>query len=254
MNQTPPPTAAGAAQDTERPSIRLYVTDPLKDGERVTCTAAQAHYLGTVMRRARSDQLRVFNGTDGEHLATIAELKREHCVLTIGVALRPQAPQTDIWLAFALLKRSPTELIVQKATELGVSALLPLFTTRTNADRTNSARLQAIAIEAAEQSERLSVPVVHGPRALSAVLAGWPPQRRLVACFERDADMPIRRQIDGPQGLLPQGLLIGPEGGFTDAELDAVRACPFVETATLGPRVLRADTAAIVGLALLQAS
>jgi 16S rRNA (uracil1498-N3)-methyltransferase len=249
MSNPPPPTAATAAQAAESTSIRLYVTDPLQDGGRVSLTAPQSHYLGTVMRRGRNDRLRVFNGVDGEHLATITEIKRDRCVLRVGPMLREQAPDADIWIAFALLKRGPTDLIVQKATELGVAAIMPLFTTRTNADRTNAARLQAIAIEAAEQSERLNVPTVHLPRALSALLAGWPSDRRLVACFERSADAPIGRHAGEKLGLL-----IGPEGGFTDAELDAVRACPFVEAATLGPRVLRADTAAIVGLALLQAA
>jgi 16S rRNA (uracil1498-N3)-methyltransferase len=249
MVRTSPPTAADETQDVASVSIRLHVAEDLRPGERLTLAPGQAHYLGAVMRRGSGDRLRLFNGRDGEHLVTIGELRRERCVVTIGPQLRAQEAEPDIWLAFALLKRGPTELIVQKATELGVGTLVPMFTTRTNADRANVSRLQAIAIEAAEQSERLSVPLVHTPRALSAVLSGWPAERRLVACFERNAGEPIARGT--PQ---PCGLMIGPEGGFTDAELDAVRGHPFVVPATLGPRVLRAETAAIVGLALLQAA
>jgi 16S rRNA (uracil1498-N3)-methyltransferase len=256
MSKPPPLTASAPAQDASTqdpapPSIRLHVPAALAEGVQLPLDAAQAHYLGNVMRRGRGDRVLLFNGADGEHLATITDLKRDRCSVAVGPQTRPQTPEPDLWLAFALLKRGPTELIVQKATELGVSALLPVFTTRTNADRTNLARLQAIATEAAEQSERLCVPAVHPPRALNALLATWPANRTLVACFERGADAPIRRLPS--TAATPLGLLIGPEGGFTDAELDAVRAHPFVEPVTLGPRILRADTASIVGLALLQA-
>lgn len=254
MTPVSPLTAPAPTQDAATPSIRLHVEGGLAEGVQIALTAAQAHYLGGVMRRGRGDRLLVFNGADGEHLASIAELRRERCTLLVERQTRPQTAEPDLWLAFALLKRTPTELIVQKATELGVSALLPLFTTRTNADRTNLVRLRAIATEAAEQSERLCVPVVHPPCALNALLSGWPAERTLVACCERGADTPIRRRPVGEAGAAPLGLLIGPEGGFTDAELDALRAHPFVEAATLGPRILRADTAAIIGLALLQAS
>jgi 16S rRNA (uracil1498-N3)-methyltransferase len=208
--------------------------------------AGQAHYLGAVMRLGVGGRVTLFNGVDGEFLAAVAELRRERCRVVVGARTRVQAGEADVWLAFALLKRGPTELIVQKATELGVAALLPVVTARTNAERANLARLQAIATEAAEQSERLSVPVVQAPRTLAAVLAGWPAGRRLVACVER---VEAPRVVSG-QGR-PDGLLVGPEGGFTGAELDAIHAHPFVEAASLGPRILRAETAAIVGLALI---
>ncbi len=231
------------------PSIRLFLPFPLAEHGTAITSPGQAHYLAHVMRRGVGDRLRVFNGIDGEFVATITDLRRDAASLAIGQQTRPQQPDPDLWLLFALLKRAPTELIIQKATELGVGALLPVFTTRTNADRTNTDRLIAIATEAAEQCGRLTVPTLHAPRALSAVLADWPPARRLIACCERAADLPVPRDGTGPTALL-----IGPEGGFTDAELDALHARPFVLPVTLGPRLLRADTAAIVGLALLQAA
>jgi 16S rRNA (uracil1498-N3)-methyltransferase len=161
--------------------------------------------------------------------------------------LRPQASGPDLWLVFAPLKRDATDLVVQKATELGVSAILPAFTERTNAARLNEIRLAAIATEAAEQCERLTIPRIAAPRRLSELLADWPAERRLVAAMERVDTAPIR-PTPGPTALL-----IGPEGGFTVAELDALGRHPFVLPATLGSLILRAETAAIVGLALLQA-
>ena len=246
MTKLAPPMSQIDAQ-AQLPSIRLFLPGPLGDQATVTTTAAQAHYLAHVMRRGVGDRLRVFNGSDGEFVATISDLRRDHAALAIGEQSRPQPREPDLWLIFALLKRGPTELIVQKATELGASALLPAFTTRTNADRTNLDRLTAIATEAAEQCGRLTVPTLRPPRALSAILADWPAGRRLIACFERAADLPMPRSNNEPSALL-----IGPEGGFTDTELDALQARPFVLPVTLGPRLLRAETAAIVGLALLQ--
>lgn len=228
-------------------SIRLYVEPPLVADAMIDVTPAQAHYLGTVMRRGPGDALRLFNGRDGEFQARIATIRRDQASLHVEDRLRPQAAEPDLWLAFALLKRDATDLVAQKATELGVSALLPVLTARTNAHRVNQARLVAIAIEAAEQSERLTIPEVRSPQPLAELLAGWPPGRALFVAVERAAAQPI------PSTRGPAALLIGPEGGFTPSELDAMRANPFVTPVTLGPRILRAETACIVGLALLQA-
>jgi 16S rRNA (uracil1498-N3)-methyltransferase len=227
-------------------SIRLFVDKPLAAGTAIEATAAQAHYLGTVMRRGSGEAVRLFNGRDGEFSAHIEAIRRGRVTLLVGRSLRAQASEPDLWLAFALLKRDATDLVVQKATELGVAALLPVITERTNAHRMNATRLAAIAIEAAEQCERLTVPALHRPCSLMALLAGWDPGRRLCVAAERTA-APAVRPARGPAALL-----VGPEGGFTPAELDALQVRPFVTVVSLGPRILRADTACIAGLVLLQ--
>lgn len=229
-------------------SIRLYVDMPLAAGKTTETTAAQGHYLGTVMRRGIGESVRLFNGRDGEFAARITAMRRGSASLLIEQRLREQASEPDLWLAFALLKRDATDLVVQKATELGVAALFPVITERTNANRVNEARLAAITVEAAEQCERLTVPVLHEPRPLMALLGEWEPARRLFVAAER-VDAPAIGPAHGPAALL-----VGPEGGFTPAELEGLRAHPFVTAVSLGPRILRADTACIAGLALLQAA
>ena len=227
-------------------SIRLFLDTPLGLGGTVSTSAAQAHYLATVMRRAVGDTVHLFNGRDGEGVAHIVTLRPDRAELTVERLLRVQAAEPDVWLLFALLKRDATDLVVQKATELGVSALHPIITERCNTHRMNANRLRAIAVEAAEQCERLTVPVLHDARSLPAVLNGWRSDRRLFVALER-SDAPCVAPVPDPKALL-----VGPEGGFSSAELDAVRAHPFVTAVSLGPRVLRAETACIAGLALLQ--
>lgn len=226
-------------------SIRLFTAARLQAGVGVAGSASQAHHLGTVMRRRAGGMVRLFNGHDGEWQARIEVLHRDRLALMPERRLRPQAAEPDLWLAFALLKRDATDLVVQKATELGVSAIHPVVTAHTGAARVNLDRLRAIAVEAAEQSERLTVPDLHEACGLPALLAGWPCARRLAVAVERREAPPITAAAGG--------LLVGPEGGFDPAELDVLHRHPFVVPVTLGPRVLRAETAAIVGLALLQA-
>jgi 16S rRNA (uracil1498-N3)-methyltransferase len=228
-------------------SIRLHVEAPLREGAEIAATPGQAHYLAAVMRRGVGDALRLFNGIDGEFAARIATLKRDRANFAVEALLRPQAPEPDIWLAFAPLKRDATDLVVQKATELGAAALLPVFTARTNTARLNEARLAAIAIEAAEQCERLTVPRLRPPVRLPELLASWPADRPLYACLERAGAMPLHPATG------PAALLIGPEGGFAPGEVDLLAKYGFVRPVSLGPRILRAETAAIAGLALLQA-
>lgn len=229
-------------------SIRLFVEEALFAGASVDTTPAQAHYLANVMRRPLGGAVRLFNGRDGEWLARIQVLKRDRAGLSVTRQLRTHTPTIGPTLAFSLLKRDATDLVVQKATELGATVIAPLLTERTAPARVNHARLSAIAREAAEQSERLDVPAVLDAQHWTGFLDTWPKERRLYVCVER-AD---ERFIPASCGERA-GLLVGPEGGFAVAELDAVRSRPFVVPVSLGPRVLRAETAAIAGLALLQA-
>jgi 16S rRNA (uracil1498-N3)-methyltransferase len=227
--------------------IRLHVEAALAAGAAIEATEGQAHYLGSVMRRAIGDTVHLFNGSDGEWAARIAALSRGKASFAVETLVRPQAADADLWLMFAVLKRDTTDLVVQKATELGVSALLPVFTERTNAGRVNLDRLRAIATEAAEQSERLTVPAFRPARQLHDGLAEWPADRALFVALERTDAQPLM-PASGPAGLL-----IGPEGGFGPRDHTILDRCRFVRPVSLGPRILRAETAAIVGLALLQA-
>ena len=210
----------------------------------------QAHYLGTVLRRDAGALVRVFNGVDGEYLARIAAPARRGSTLTVVEKLRDQPPETGPWLLFALLKRDATDLVVRQAVELGASRILPVITERTNAARVNEDRLRAIVVEAAEQCERLTLPPVDTPARLDAILTRWPVERRLFAALERHDPPPGL----SPSGLSPPGpaaLLIGPEGGFTAGEQTWLLRLPFVTPISLGPNVLRAETAAAAGQALL---
>jgi 16S rRNA (uracil1498-N3)-methyltransferase len=216
----------------------------LSTGAEILLARDQAHYVGNVMRLGRGAALALFNGRDGEWIGALAEIRRDRAVVVLERRTRPQEVEPDLWLVFAPLKRDATDLVVQKATELGVSALRPVFTARTNTARMNLERLLAIAREAAEQSERLTVPEIFPPVPLLDCLGAWPADRALAAAIERRGAAPL----PGNAGAL----LVGPEGGFAPVELDALRAARFVSPICLGPRVLRAETAVIAGLALLQ--
>ena len=227
--------------------IRLHVDAPLSAGAAIRASVAQAHHLGPVMRRSIGDHVRLFNGREGEWSGYIAALSRGNATLVAESLVRPQQDDLDLWLVFALLKRDTTDLVVQKATELGVSLLMPVFTERTNAARVNQDRLHAIATEAAEQSERLTVPVIRDVRALDHVLDEWPRDRPLFVAMER-AGLPPPAPTAGPAALL-----VGPEGGFGPRDRGLLERYDYVRPVSLGRRILRAETAAIAGLTLLQA-
>jgi 16S rRNA (uracil1498-N3)-methyltransferase len=231
--------------------IRLFVDAPLVAGAIIGASAAQAHYLGTVMRRSHDDVVALFNGKDGEWDAAITAVGRGKASFHVGERRRPQQDEPDIWLVFALLKRDATDLVIEKATELGASAILPVLTERTNASRVNEDRLRAIATEAAEQCERLTIPTLHAPRPLHEILQNWPTERPLFVAWER-ASVGADPAVMAPLGC-PLGLLVGPEGGFGPRDTARLRQHGFVRPLSLGPRILRAETAVIAGLTLLQA-
>lgn len=232
--------------------IRLFVPGPLTRGTEIAASPDQAHYLAAVMRRAVGDTVLLFDGRSGEWRARIAALSRKAAMLSVEEQTRPQAAEPDLWLLAPVLRRETTEWMVEKATELGVARILLTTSARSAVTRTNPDRLAAIATEAAEQCERLSVPEVVPPAPLARVLAGWLPRRHLLLADESRTAPPAPAVIAGaPPGAW--ALLVGPEGGFTSGELDGFRKLPFCLAASLGPRILRAETAAIAGLGLIQA-
>ncbi len=228
-------------------SIRLFTNATLAEAVNIELEPAQAHQLRAVMRRRAGDPVALWNGRDGEWEGRVEHLDRDRATVAVVRRTRPQAASPDCWLLFAPIRRDLTELVAQKATELGVSRLWPVLTRRTNPGRPNETRLRAIATEAAEQSERLDVPTIQPTAPLADALARWEPDRTLFVAVER-ADASA---LSAKQG--PCALLIGPEGGFDPMELDALAQLAFVQAASLGPRVLRAETAAIAGLARLLA-
>ena len=230
---------------------RLYVTPDLGTNMAVSLGEAQTHYLLHVLRAKPGNRVLLFNGRDGEWLAEIMEAGKRGVTVTCLKQTEPQASAPDIWLAFAPVKKTPSDYLVQKAAELGVSVLIPVFTRRTIVNRVNQERMAANAIEAAEQSARLSVPEIRESVTLEKLLASWPQERRLLFCDEGgDAKAMTQAARESRGG--PTAILTGPEGGFDPAERAALRALPFVVPVTLGPRILRADTAALAALAVWQ--
>jgi 16S rRNA (uracil1498-N3)-methyltransferase len=235
---------------------RLYVTVDLKPGARFAAEERTAHYLKNVMRRAAGDAAILFNGRDGEFNATLADVSKKSVEIDVGDLRRPQAGVPDVWLCFAPLKKDAVDFLVEKATELGVAAFQPVFTQHTAATRLNLERLGANAIEAAEQTERLTLPQIHPSLSLADLLQGWDPARHIILCAEAGPALPIGEALSnlksGVRETNAWAILCGPEGGFARSELDLLSKLPFVTPVGLGPRILRADTAALAALAVFQ--
>lgn len=232
--------------------IRLFVPTPLSADGAVLPTLDQSRYLTQVMRLKLGDGLLVFNGVDGEWRCVIAEILKKGVVLRAEEPVRPQATGPDVQLLISVVKKSALEFAVEKAVELGVARIGLIVTQRTQTQHVRMDRLDAIAIEAAEQTGRLDVPMVDGPARLSEILDGWAPERRLMFCDETGG-APATAALDD-SGPGPWAILIGPEGGFSPEERERLRALPFATAVSLGPRILRADTAAIAALTLWQAA
>jgi 16S rRNA (uracil1498-N3)-methyltransferase len=223
---------------------RLFIDETLAGGRRLTLEGPQAHYLMAVIRLRAGDRVKLFDDRTGEWLAELTDAQKKRVTLAIGERLRERESVPDLWLLFAPIKRGRIDWLVEKATELGVARLVPILTRRTIVDRLNLERLQAHAIEAAEQCERTALPELVEPEKLEALLRTWPKDRTLFFADEQGGE-PLAKVAAAPAAIL-----IGPEGGFTDEERETIRALPAARPVSLGPRVLRADTAALAAVSI----
>jgi len=232
---------------------RLFVTEALKPGAEISLPKGQAHYLLNVLRLRQGGSVLLFNGNDGEWLSKIAEPGKRACTLAVASRTRGQTAPCDLHYLFAPLKRARLDYLVQKATEMGASLLQPVMTARTVSERVNVDRMRANVIEAAEQCGILSVPEVRAPVKLVQAIEGWDDGRRLILC---DEEAPPGNPLTALARLSPGPLavMVGPEGGFAPEERETIRAKPYVTVISLGPRLLRSDTAAVAALALVQAT
>lgn len=237
-------------------NVRLYVEQDLIDGGEVAIDGPQSHYLQNVMRMRPGDVVFLFNGWDGEWRGVISKVTKRSCSVSLDNCAQDQSVDSDLWLVFAPVKRARIDFIAAKATELGVSALVPVLTEHTVVSRVNIDRLRANAIEAAEQCGRLGVPQIHETASLSALLQNWPSDRKLLVCDETGGGRPILDALHDLRSGEAAGswaILIGPEGGFSASELDLLAEKAIVTRVGLGPRILRADTAAVAALSCWQA-
>ena len=234
--------------------VRLYVEHALGVGQSVPLTRDQAHYLFGVMRQGAGAHVALFNGRDGEWLAEVAEAGKRGGTLMCREQTKPLQLPPDLWLMFAPIKKARTDFIVEKAAEMGAARVLPVQTDFTNSERVRQDRLQANAVEAAEQCGATVVPEVADLHRLDRLLADWPEGRQLLFCDEGAAGSDALASIlEAERGVGGWAILIGPEGGFSEAERKRLSALPFARTIGLGPRILRAETAAVAALTLWQA-
>ncbi len=237
---------------TDFRSPRLHVAADLAEGDNVALPQDQTNYLVNVLRLGAGARVLVFNGRDGEYAASLGALSRKGATLAVGERIRPQETPPDVEFLFAPLKHARLDYVAQKAVEMGASRISPVTTRRTQAGRLNLERLEANAIEACEQCGVIWVPEVRPLRPLERALSEWPSHRLLVFCDEeapQESPLDALQRANGAHGV---GLLIGPEGGFDEGERRAILALPNCLRISLGPRILRADTAAVAALALIQ--
>ena len=230
---------------------RLYVEEALNEGETFELPKEQAHYLRNVLRKGEGDAVRLFNGESGEWLAEIESVTKRAAELIVKEQLREPQACPDITLCFAPVRKHRTAFIIEKATELGVRTLQPVITARTQFPKFNVGKARLQAIEAAEQTERLDIPLIAEPQRLEALMEDWNETHTLIFADETGDAFPAANALKTLQG--PAAILIGPEGGFTPQERELLRGQSFVKPVSLGPRILRADTAALSLLTLWQA-
>ena len=238
-------------------SIRLFIDQPLSTNIALTLDRDQSHYLANVMRKKTGDKLLAFNGRDGEWTAIITSVEKRSVTIEASNQTRPQVAEPDLWLAFAPIKKARLDFMAQKATELGVSSLTPVMTRRTIVDRVKTDRMLANAVEAAEQCERLTVPAINEAIKLDEFLRTLPSDRKLMFCDEDKTGEETHaalRTLNDKANPGPWAILIGPEGGFDDDERKKIRSHPGCVPVSLGPRVLRADTAAMAAISLWQSA
>ena len=231
--------------------IRLYVDHPLAQQQSVALSRDQAHYLFGVMRLGIGDEVSLFNGVDGEWRARVAEAAKKNGVLVCVEQSKPLQVPPDVWLIFAPIKKDRTAFIVEKAAEMGAARIIPMQTEYTqSANRVRQDKLQAHALEAAEQCGGTFVPPVEDVRKFAKLLDGWDSSRRILFCDEGL----VGQSATLPTAKGPWAIFIGPEGGFSQAERDRLCAMNGAHPISLGPRILRADTAAVAALALWQST
>lgn len=238
-------------------SVRLFIENDLRQDAHIDLSREQSHYLANVMRRKVGDTACLFNGRDGEWTATISAVGKKSVSLNVTAQSRTQQAEPDLWFVFAPIKKARLDFIAQKATELGVSNLTPVITRRTIVDRVNTDRMKANAIEAAEQCERLTIPDIDEPVKLEQLLANWPEDRHIMFCDEELSGEPAHTALQAAcdkSAPGPWAILIGPEGGFDDKERQLIKVKPNSVTVSLGPRVLRADTAAMAAISIWQSA
>ncbi len=233
--------------------IRLYAGQKLNSGDEWIPEATQTHYLLNVLRLSAGDKLKVFDGQSGEYLAEISQANKKNCAISIGEKLRDMETSPDLWLMFAPVKKDKTDFIIAGATELGASKIMPTITRYTISERIKKERFEAQAIEAAEQCRRLDIPEIAEAQPLENILKNWPQGRILYFMDESRQSEDAAKVFGSAAPLSAAAVLVGPEGGFSEEELQRLRTLPFAKGVSLGKRILRAETAVMAALSCWQA-
>lgn len=233
--------------------IRLFVNQKLVSETLVELSEKQSHYLTNVMRCQNGETVQCFNTESGEFLCRIETADKKKTILKVEKNIRKPENEPDIWLIFAPLKKDKTDFVIEKSVELGVGKIIPVITGYTNAGKIKTERFSAQAVEAAEQCGRLSVPEITGPVSLDKLLKSWDNKRILFFMDERRNGKNAAAAFAEAKGT-PAAVLVGPEGGFNEAEAQMLNLCPFVKNLNLGPRILRAETAVVSALSVWQSA